>query len=209
MWLYSREIGPYEVTLDAGAVVGTRYCGAASLASHEDSSQLTVAAGKCSDRGWHVPAASSSSGEEFCICEYSWTGDICDVPASEAEPGCPNGCSEHGNCWRMFGMEVACVCDINFYGLACDLYIIPTKTPGSDMCSGHGTLYEYLDLKMPHCECDAGFTGQFCHRRVNKSVNRQKNDGVNDRISDDANDTLDDTAKVLKRLLDLLGSDDQ
>lgn len=88
-----------------------------------------------------------------CDCEKGWQGTFC------SQPICSEGCQ---NGWCLKPNE--CRCKIGFNGTNCDQCV-----PYPGCRNGH------CQQNQPWtCECEPGWTGQLCDRRLNRCEDHQK-----------------------------------
>lgn len=113
-----------------------------------------------------------SNGE--CECDEGYIGDP-DVGCTLQGTCQANTCNGHGTCDDTGGV-VTCDCDTGYTGdfcNACDTangYAPDPENPGTciqnpclpDPCYGHGTCS--VELGLPVCDCDEGYTGGNCNR---------------------------------------------
>ncbi len=113
-----------------------------------------------------------SNGE--CECDEGYIGDP-DVGCTLAGTCEANTCNGHGTCDDTGGV-VTCDCDTGYTGDFCDAcdtangYAPDPENPGTcvqnpclpDPCYGHGTCS--VELGLPVCDCDEGYTGGNCNR---------------------------------------------
>ena len=95
----------------------------------------------------------------FCLCERGYSGEQCQV---EEDMCSSKPCHNGGICSTVGGM-FSCECSAPYYGHQC----LQSPCDGHACNQGNCVL---LNNTMPHCECNEGFTGEFCNEDINECM---------------------------------------